>query len=82
MAAYTYKKEKNIYIFGGSNGPERLRLIGYLVLALEVTELDGETESKLGKLLHVVKVDVGDIIVGRVDVRAYQAEYCWLVEVS
>lgn len=47
-----------------------------------MTELDGETESKLGKLLHVVKVDVGDIIVGRVDVRAYHVEYCWLVEVS
>ena len=41
-----------------------------VLLALVVTELHGKSKSQLGKLLHVIKVDVRNIIVGGVDVRA------------
>lgn len=40
-----------------------------VLLALVVTELDSESKRQLGKLLHVIKVDVGDIITRGVDVR-------------
>lgn len=46
-----------------------------LILTLVVTELDSKAKSKLGKLLHVVKVDVRNIIVCRMDVRAYHNIY-------